>query len=116
MGEVLFPPDRWHEATIIPIPKPQKDHSNPLNYRPIALTSCHCKLFERMIYNRLVEYLETNKIITNVQCGFCKYRATVDHLIHLEMNIRKGIADKKITLGVFFDLEKLMIPHGAMVF
>ena len=99
-------PDRWREATIIPIPKPEKDHSNPLNYRPIALTSCLCKLFERMINNRLVEYLEYNKIISEIQCGFRKYRATVDHLIRLETVIRKGFADRRITLGVFFDLEK----------
>ena len=59
-----------------------------------------------MINNRLVQYLENNKIITNVQCGFRKYRATVDHLIRLQTNIRNGIAGKKITLGVFFDLEK----------
>ena len=29
----------------------------------------------------------------------------VEHLIRLEMIIRKGIADKKITLALFFDLE-----------
>ena len=26
---------KWRVATIIPIPKPGKDHSNPKNYRPI---------------------------------------------------------------------------------
>ena len=31
----VFPPG-WREATIIPIPKPGKDHTNPTNYRPIA--------------------------------------------------------------------------------
>ena len=31
-------PDCWSEATVIPIPKPGKDHSDPNNYRPIALT------------------------------------------------------------------------------
>ena len=59
----VFPPG-WREATIIPIPKPGKDHTNPSNYRPIALTSCLCKTFERMINNRLVWYLEYNGIIT----------------------------------------------------
>ena len=33
-----FPPS-WRKAVIIPIPKPGKDHSDPNNYRPIALTS-----------------------------------------------------------------------------
>jgi hypothetical protein len=36
-------PANWHLATVIPIPKPGKDHSDPSNYRPIALTSCLCK-------------------------------------------------------------------------
>ena len=30
-------PTEWREATIIPIPKPGKDTTNPNNYRPIAL-------------------------------------------------------------------------------
>ena len=42
-----FPKD-WIKATIIPIPKPNKDHTEATNYRPIALTSCLCKTMERM--------------------------------------------------------------------
>ena len=42
-------PKSWKEATIIPIPKPGKDNTNPNIYRPIALTSCICKTLERMI-------------------------------------------------------------------
>ena len=41
------------EATVIPIPKPNKDHTDPTYYRPIALTSCICKTMERMITDRL---------------------------------------------------------------
>ncbi|GBL78444.1 hypothetical protein AVEN_42940-1 [Araneus ventricosus] len=33
-------PSQWHESIVIPILKPGKDPSNPLHYRPIALTSC----------------------------------------------------------------------------
>jgi hypothetical protein len=39
----------WSEATVIPIPKPGKDPTDPGNYKPIALTSCLCKTFERLI-------------------------------------------------------------------
>ena len=42
-------PELWREALIISIPKPGKDNFNPLNYRPIALTSCICKTVERMV-------------------------------------------------------------------
>ena len=29
-------PLSWHEAVVIPIPKPSKDHLDPGNFRPIA--------------------------------------------------------------------------------
>ena len=41
-------PTSWKEAVIIPIRKPGKDASNPMNYRPIALTSHVGKIMERM--------------------------------------------------------------------
>ena len=47
----------WLEA-IIPIPKPGKDHSNPINYHPIALTSCIYETREKMVNARLIWYLE----------------------------------------------------------
>ena len=43
----LFPA-LWCQSIVIPIPKPGKDHSLPGNFRPISLTSCLCKLLERM--------------------------------------------------------------------
>ena len=49
----------WRFATVIPIPKPGKDHAEPTNYRPIALTNCLCKTMERMINKRLIWYLES---------------------------------------------------------
>ena len=55
-------PSGWQTSTVIPIPKPGKDKTDPLSYRPIALTSCICKVMERMINNRLVWYLEKNKL------------------------------------------------------
>ena len=75
-----FPSD-WRKAIVIPISKPGKDPTNPTNYRPIALTSCICKTMERMINRRLVWYLESHKLLTNVQCGFRSKRSTVDHLV-----------------------------------
>ena len=99
-------PEEWKEAIVIPIPKPQKDHTNPLNYRPIALTSCLCKVLEKIINNRLMEYLEGKKILSSVQCGFRKGRATIDHLVRLETYIRQNMAEGRATVAVFFDLQK----------
>jgi potassium voltage-gated channel Eag-related subfamily H protein 8 len=63
-------PSIWKLANVIPIPKHGKDHSEPSNYRPIAPTSCVCKTMERMINARLVWFLESNGLLSNIQCGF----------------------------------------------
>ena len=78
-----FPP-QWRAATVIPIPKPNKDHANPVNYRPNSLTSCLCKVVERMINTRFIWYIEKCGILDKSQCGLRKHRSTTDHLVSLE--------------------------------
>ena len=86
-------PTSWCTSTVIPVPKPGKDTSDPSNYRPIALTSCCiCKIMERMINSRLVWYLERNKLISPTQCSFRKQRSTTDHLVRLESFVREAFA------------------------
>ena len=107
-----FPPN-LRTSTVIPIPKPAKDASDPNNYRPIALTSCLCKVMERMINNRLVWFLERNKLITPLQCGFRKQCSTSDHLVRLEYFIREAFIQRQHAVAVFFDLETRTIVHGS---
>ena len=111
-----FPKD-WSKAMIIPIPKPNKDHTEATNYRPIALTSCLCKTMERMINDRLVWFLESNQLITKYQAGFRKNNCTNDHLIRLESFICDAFVKKEHVVAVFFDLEKAYDTtwkHGIM--
>ena len=98
--------ETWRQSIIAPIPKSGKDTSNSQNYRPIALTSCLCKMMEWMINSSLSWYLETNGLITNMQTGFRKRRGTMDHLIRLETFIREAFIRKQHLTAVFFDLEK----------
>ena len=99
-------PESWREALIISIPKPGKDHFNPLNYRPIALTSCICKTVERMVNERLVWYLEKNGLLAKQQCGYRSNRSTVDHLVCLETFIKNAFIHNQHLVAVFFDLQK----------
>ena len=52
MSDGVFP-EVWGESLLIPILKPGKPASSPNSYRPIALTSCICKLLENL-YNALI--------------------------------------------------------------
>ena len=101
-----FFPERWRRAIVVPILKPQKDGSSADNYRPIALTSCVYKLFERIINNRLVEFLNLGNFLSNVQCGCMRTRSSMDHLVRLEREVRTAFANNEHFISIFFDLEK----------
>ena len=60
---------------------------------------------ERMVNNRLVWFLERNKLITPLQCGFHKQRSTTDHLVRLDSFIREAFIQRQHAIAVFFDLE-----------
>ena len=63
-----FPTSR-KQAHVFPIPK-KGDKSNPLNYRPIAITSLVSKTIETIITKQLLTFLETNNLLSDHQYGF----------------------------------------------
>ena len=93
------------EALVILIPKLGKDASDPAKYRPIALSSCLCKILERMVNDRLVWLLEKNNLIVDVQSGFRCQRGTIDHLVRFETFVREAFINRQHVESVFFYLE-----------
>ena len=99
-------PKTWKTSIVVPVLKPGKDPNLPQSYRPIALTSCVCKLYERMVNARLVWYLESKSLLSNRQFGFRKNRNTIDPLLMISREIQNSFAVQNQTIAVFFDLEK----------
>ena len=64
------PPD-WRKANISPIHK-KWSRTNPLNYRPVSLTSTVSKVMESIIREHIVQHLTDNTLITDAQHGFRK--------------------------------------------
>ena len=62
-------PMDWKRANISPIYK-KGCRSEPLNYRPISLTSAACKILERIIKKQLVLHLESANLLSKTQHGF----------------------------------------------
>ena len=65
-------------SSIIPIHKMGKPLDSPASFRPISLTSCVSKLFERIILSRLLFFLEINSILSPRQADFRPGRSTLD--------------------------------------
>ena len=99
-------PKNWKIAVILPFLKPQKDPNLPGSYRPISLTSCVCKIMEKMVNSRLVWFLEKYLKLSPIQFGFRKNCSTLEPLLRLSNKIQHGFAKHCQTIGVFFDLEK----------
>ena len=99
-------PTAWRESIVVPVPKQGKDKTNPDNYRPISLTSCLCKIMERMVNRRLVWWLERRNLLSSIQCGFRRGRSTTDHLVRTENFIQEAFLLGQHVIAVFFDLEK----------
>ena len=57
-------PSIWKTSSIIPIHKMGKPLDSPASFRPISLTSCVSKLFERIILSRFLFFLESNSILS----------------------------------------------------
>ncbi|KZR98229.1 putative Pol protein, partial [Daphnia magna] len=99
-------PPEWKNAIVVPIPKPNKPPNLPDSYRPISLTSCLCKVLERIMNNRLKWYAEKNRLLPKFQTGFRNGCTTTDNLIRLESAINNGFNENKSTTAVFLDIEK----------
>lgn len=97
-------PTEWRNAIIVPLLKPGKEGSDPAHFRPISLTSCLCKLFEKMVNVRFTWFLESRGILNNDQCGFRKGRSTSDHLVSLDTSIRCAFKERRHVGAVFFDV------------
>lgn len=80
--------------------------SNPVNYRPISLTSSLAELGEKLIAIRFKKFLKKNNTIIQQQSGLRKHRQTKDNLIHLTQKITESFKRRKKVFGIFFDIQK----------
>ena len=78
------------KTSIIPIHKMGKPLDSPAFFRPIFLTFCVSKLFERIILYRLLFFLESNSILSPRQAGFRPGRSTLHQILYLSQSISDG--------------------------
>ncbi|KFY95020.1 hypothetical protein V500_02979, partial [Pseudogymnoascus sp. VKM F-4518 (FW-2643)] len=99
-------PALWAEAKIVVIPKPGKaDYTIPKAYRPISLLRTISKGLERVIAQRLSEYLERNRLLANTQFGARAQRSTSHALMILQEETFQAWRQGNILSLVTFDVQ-----------
>ena len=98
-------PDQLKIARVIPLFK-SGDKSIFTNYRPVSVLPAFSKILEKVIYNRLLDYLNKHKILSDNQFGFRKHHSTEYALTLLYDKISSAIDNNELTVGIFIDLSK----------
>ena len=109
-------PDVSKTGRITPIYK--KDDAELLeNYRPISTLPIFGKIFEKVIYSRLYNFLTSQNILYDKQFGFRKSHSTNHAINHSITHIKQEHERNKYVLGIFIDLSKAFdtIDHQQLI-
>jgi hypothetical protein len=102
---VLCLHDQFKLARVIPIYK-KGSKLVVLNYRPISLLSVFNKILEKLMYKRLVIFLEKNQVIFQGQFGFRSNHSTTHAILLIVDKIQKAVENRMYSCGIILDLSK----------
>ncbi|CAF1011978.1 unnamed protein product [Brachionus calyciflorus] len=107
----------WKSSLITMIPKKDKPRDEISSYRPISLINCISKWLEKIINEKLKNWVESENLLPTTQAGFRKNKRTHDQILRLNQDILSNFNKKRLTGAVFFDLEKAFdkTPHSGIM-
>lgn len=108
-------PDDWRRANISPIHK-KGSKMEPLNYRPVSLTSVISKVIESIIREKIVQHLNDNNLITDKQHGFRSKRSCLTNMLCYLDDLVNAV-DEGLSVDVnYLDCEKAFdrVPHHRL--
>lgn len=98
-------PAIWQKSIIIPIYK-KGEKTDPKNYRPISLTSTVCRVFERILHEKITEFLNKKSFFNENQFGFLKNRSTTSQLLSTFNDFYESIEKNQNIDIVYIDFAK----------
>ena len=101
-------PNELKIAQVSPIYK-AKDAMLFSNYRPISLLSIFSKILEKLMYDRLLDFLNKNRILNKYQFGFRNNHSTDMALVILLENLRNALDSGECAIGIFWISKKHLI-------
>ena len=109
-------PTDWKSANVIPIFK-KGSKVEPVNYRPVSLTSVVVKIMERILKQRMMVHLQQHILINTSQHGFMPRRSTTTNLVTYLDYVTKRLDDKEPVDVLYLDFAKAFdkVPHKRLI-
>ena len=76
------------------------------NYRPVSLLCILSKVYEKVMYNRLLTFLEDYNVLFENQFGFRKLHSSYMTLMVLTDKLIKNLENGEYIIGVYLDFSK----------
>ena len=88
------------------------------NYRRVSLFPICAKIFERIIYNRIFEYLIENNLITDNHSGLKPGDSYINQLLSITHDIYKSRDNGFEVKGVFLEISKAFdkVWHKGLIY
>ena len=90
---------------VIPIYK-SNDAMCFTNYRPISLLSIFSQILEKIMYKRLIAFVNANNLLYKFQFGFREKHSTYMPLIIILDKITEALDNGNYVIGIFLDFRK----------
>ena len=98
-------PTEWKMARVTPVFK-KGEKSDLNNYRPISVIPVVSKVFEKIVYDQLYQYLNDNQLLSSCQSGFRSLHSTLTALLEATNSWSVNIDNGFLNGVVFIDLKK----------
>ncbi len=107
-------PSEWKVHCIIPIYK-SGDKNMVSNYRPISLLCVISKVLERIIYDKVFEFI--GKSITTAQFGFLRNHSCLQQLLTFLWSVIDTIEKRCQLDTIYLDFQKAFdrVPHHELL-
>ncbi len=92
-------------ARVVPIFK-SGDKTKLINYRPISIIPTFSKLFEKLMYNRMIKFIDKYNILSSSQYGFRSGRSTNHAILDLVNSVTMHLDAGDKAAGLFIDISK----------
>ena len=99
-------PDDFEIGNVAPVFKSgDKEDLNTCNYRPISVVPTIARIFEKLLYNQLYDYLTVNKILGDEQYGFRSLHSTAMALGKMSNQWSVNMDNGNLSAVVFLDIR-----------